>query len=311
MDTLRLSLEGPGGTASLVLDRCATLEDLRRAIPARRLLASGHADGAEGGLSGDCDRDPLAEFLISEGPGYQPCPEPEPEMEVSAHGLPPAFVLVRVESGAALVASSPGLESFTPLDALGVRDGSRLLVRPQTPERVDPASRKMTPQRVARLAAQSAAPSMRVQAAAPAVAVSTGTGVGTAVAAPCSVPSSSSAVVLEPDWRAVLAEDGRAAMVQKLCAYKIAHTPKVPGDAKLRVAAGAKAVSELVTAMTQAGVTQGDESTRSHLERFCGHVQTTYFDGVTTEEHGAELRNRCKQLNAMIESLCRLQKFKA
>ena len=38
-------------------------------------------------------------------------------------------------------------------------------------------------------------------------------------------------------------------------------------------------------------------------------VQTTFFDGVTEEEHGAELRNRCKQLNAMIDSLVKTQKF--
>jgi len=35
----------------------------------------------------------------------------------------------------------------------------------------------------------------------------------------------------------------------------------------------------------------------------------TYFDGITADEHGAQLRDRCKQLNGMIEIVVRDQKF--
>lgn len=61
--------------------------------------------------------------------------------------------------------------------------------------------------------------------------------------------------------------------------------------------------------LAKSGLRRGDESTQPHLEKYCGVVQTTFFDGITVSEHGAELRNRCKKLNEMIEIVVRDQKF--
>ena len=47
---------------------------------------------------------------------------------------------------------------------------------------------------------------------------------------------------------------------------------------------GAKAIAELVTKLVAAGLQQGDAGTKAHLERYCGHVQAKFFDGVHFDE---------------------------
>lgn len=49
----------------------------------------------------------------------------------------------------------------------------------------------------------------------------------------------------------------------------------------VRIAMGAKSLTELMTTLSKAGLREGDATTQPHLEKYCGWVQTTYFDGIT------------------------------
>ena len=64
-------------------------------------------------------------------------------------------------------------------------------------------------------------------------------------------------------------------MMQKLCGWALAHPGPTPSNAADRVGAGAKAVAELVQKVVAAGLRQGDEGTKPHLERYCGWVQVS------------------------------------
>ena len=44
---------------------------------------------------------------------------------------------------------------------------------------------------------------------------------------------------------------------------------------------GAKSLTDLMTILSKTGLRQGDATTQPHLEKYCGWVQTTYFDGIT------------------------------
>eukprot|EP01048_Picozoa_sp_COSAG05_P014258 COSAG05_NODE_1598_length_4453_cov_5.666514_1_plen_276_part_00 len=266
---LQLVVCGPVHTGHVELGRAATLADLQSQVT-WRLLQTEPSPQPE--ADPNAPMDPMQQFYVA-------APEPDPEPEPEPEPLPlPASQFFCGRLNRALAPSAPGLEAFTPLESLGVRDGDLLTVRPApTQELAKPAAQRL-------LTPRKRPPASRVVARA-------------------------ASEQAEPDWSSVVSEVGVAAGMQRLCAYKLAHLWKTPDDAQQRVAAGAKAVSELVTTLVRAGVTEGTEESRPSLERFCGHVQTTFFDGITAEVHGAELRHRCKQLNAMIESLVRAQKF--
>ena len=44
---------------------------------------------------------------------------------------------------------------------------------------------------------------------------------------------------------------------------------------------GAKSLTDLMTTLSKSGLRQGDLTTQAHLEKYCGWVQTNYFDGIT------------------------------
>ena len=48
---------------------------------------------------------------------------------------------------------------------------------------------------------------------------------------------------------------------------------------------------------------------RPHLETFRAWLQALYFDGITTNDHGAEARHRARHNNHRIEQLCSRQLF--
>ena len=261
--TLPLVMCGPIYSRHVELECAATLADLHEKVSWQLLCTKMEPEP-------EMDADPMIQFYL-----VPPEPEPEPEPEPApASGL---FVILCGRLNCTLAPSAPGLEAFTPLESLGVRDGDVLNIQPVKDLAKPAAQRLLTPRKRST------------------------TSRGTPTAAP-EEPQA-------PDWALVVSEVGVATGMQRICAYQLAHLEKTPDDAEERVAAGAKAVSELVTTLVQAGVTAGKDESRPFLERFCGHVQTTYFDGVTAEQNGVELRNRCKQLNVMIESLVRTQNF--
>lgn len=112
----------------------------------------------------------------------------------------------------------------------------------------------------------------------------------------------------EPEWAAL--RDDPAELTRRVCAYMMAHTVRTPsGDARKKVEAGQEALGKLKRTLSGAGLPQGDGTTRLHIEEFCGWVQTLYFDGITTDEHGAELRQLARSMNQETERLLREQVF--
>ena len=53
----------------------------------------------------------------------------------------------------------------------------------------------------------------------------------------------------------------------------------------------------------------GDEGSRDTCSEFCSWVQVNYFDGITTDEHGAAVRALARQMNHAVDSLCATQNF--
>ena len=133
--------------------------------------------------------------------------------------------------------------------------------------------------------------------------VAEGVGVATEVEIPA----------VEPDWAETLSSEGPGMMMQKLCGFRLSHAEKTPDDpaercvpntpARMkcntptvsqnrcfeyliyvsctRIAMGAKSLTDLMMTLSKAGLRQGDATTQPHLEKYCGWVQTTYFDGIT------------------------------
>jgi hypothetical protein len=66
---------------------------------------------------------------------------------------------------------------------------------------------------------------------------------------------------------------------------------------------------ELRRTLSHARLPKGDASTSAHIEAFCGWVQVTYFDGITTDEHGAELRQQARDMTRLTDGLARDQIF--
>lgn len=116
----------------------------------------------------------------------------------------------------------------------------------------------------------------------------------------------------EPDW-SLLANDP-AELTRRVCAYMMAHTERTPSgdarkDARKKVETGRAVLLKLKSTLSCAGLPKGDSSTRPPIEEFCGWVQTLYFDGISTDEHGAELRQLARSMNQETEKLLRDQVF--
>ncbi len=116
----------------------------------------------------------------------------------------------------------------------------------------------------------------------------------------------------EPEW-AALANDP-AELARRVCAYMMAHTDRTPSgdarrDARKKVEMGRTVLLKLKSTLSGAGLPKGDSSTRPYIEEFCGWVQTLYFDGISTDEHGAELRQLARAMNQQTEKLLRDQIF--
>jgi hypothetical protein len=83
----------------------------------------------------------------------------------------------------------------------------------------------------------------------------------------------------------------------------------LPRDGAGRVATGRRRLELLCGALTEAGVRRGAEGTQAGVNAYCGWVQTTCFDGITTDADGAALRAEARGLNRAVEALCAGQDF--
>merc|ERR1719160_2168402 len=75
------------------------------------------------------------------------------------------------------------------------------------------------------------------------------------------------------------------------------------------IAAGEERIARLVHTLSAAGLATGTAETEKFVNDFCAFIQLRYFDGITTDEHGAEARQRARENNRLIERLCSEQHF--
>merc|ERR1719160_950837 len=75
------------------------------------------------------------------------------------------------------------------------------------------------------------------------------------------------------------------------------------------IAAGEERIARLVHTLSAAGLATGTAETEKFINDFCAFIQLRYFDGITTDEHGAEARQRARENNRLIEKLCSDQHF--
>merc|ERR1719160_520424 len=75
------------------------------------------------------------------------------------------------------------------------------------------------------------------------------------------------------------------------------------------IAAGEERIARLVHTLSAAGLATGTAETEKFVNDFCAFIQLRYFDGITTDEHGAEARQRARENNRLIEKLCSEQNF--
>ena len=63
-----------------------------------------------------------------------------------------------------------------------------------------------------------------------------------------------------------------------------------PKAAAERLAEGGSLLARLCNMLTAMGLDEGTDGTKPMVEEFATWLQVTYFDGVTTAEHGEALR---------------------
>lgn len=69
---------------------------------------------------------------------------------------------------------------------------------------------------------------------------------------------------------------------------------------------GAKSLTDLMTTLSKAGLRQGDATTQPHLEKYCGWVQTTYFDGITVQGASSRVLLRAYPSTCLCSCRCLL-----
>ena len=99
-------------------------------------------------------------------------------------------------------------------------------------------------------------------------------------------------------------------LCRAVCAWLMATAPKTGRDAESRLAAGEERLARLVHTLSTAGLLTGTAETLKCVEDFCAFLQGRYFDGITTDEHGAEARSRARNNNRLVEQLCSKQHFR-
>merc|ERR1719158_756683 len=97
-------------------------------------------------------------------------------------------------------------------------------------------------------------------------------------------------------------------LVRAVCAWLMATAGKTSKAAD-SIAAGEERIARLVHTLSAAGLATGTAETEKFINDFCAFIQLRYFDGITTDEHGAEARQRARENNRLIERLCSEQHF--
>jgi hypothetical protein len=86
-------------------------------------------------------------------------------------------------------------------------------------------------------------------------------------------------------------------LVRALCAYIMKTTGAAPKAAAERLAEGGSLLARLCNMLTAMGLDEGTDGTKPMVEEFATWLQVTYFDGVTTAEHGEALRCASMMIN--------------
>jgi len=110
----------------------------------------------------------------------------------------------------------------------------------------------------------------------------------------------------EPEWAQY---EQPSELTRAVCAWLMATAPNTPKTADEKLAVGEDRLKRLCLTLANAGLSCGIDATEKHIDSYCSWVQSTYFDGITTEEHGADARLRARRNNRMVESLVTLQDF--
>lgn len=126
-------------------------------------------------------------------------------------------------------------------------------------------------------------------------------------------PHKNTADTLEPDAPDAPNFEGLQGveLCRAVCAWLMATAPKTDKDADSRLVAGEERVARLVHTLATAGLLRGTAETAKYVDDFCAFLQARYFDGITTDEHGAEACSRARHNNRLIEQLCTEQNFGA
>ena len=127
------------------------------------------------------------------------------------------------------------------------------------------------------------------------------------VPAPQPAPAAAPAAA-EPEPTPSFAGLQGAELVRAVCAWLMATAGKTSKAAD-SIAAGEERIARLVHTLSAAGLATGTAETEKFVNDFCAFIQLRYFDGITTDEHGAEARQRARENNRLIERLCSEQHF--
>lgn len=98
-------------------------------------------------------------------------------------------------------------------------------------------------------------------------------------------------------------------LVRQACASLMMASHSKTEDAMQRIASGELLMARLCRSVVEAGLAQGDTSTAPIVEKYCGWLQSTFFDGISRDEHGDVARERARAANRRVEQLCTTQNF--
>ena len=110
--------------------------------------------------------------------------------------------------------------------------------------------------------------------------------------------------ISEPNIDLVALNLAPEALVRRVASDVMKTAAKVPRDGMGKISAGKDLITRFCHTVAEAGLQCGDETSQGNCSEFCAWVQTNCFDGITTDEHGPELRGSARMLNKAVEDLC-------
>ena len=109
------------------------------------------------------------------------------------------------------------------------------------------------------------------------------------------------------DWSKYRHQPGE--LSRRLCAMLLARTDKPTSGAETMLGYGKQTLLDFCSMMVKQGVSRGEDSCRDHVGELCAFVQSNFFDGITTDGHGASLRGEARVLNRATSGLAESLQF--